>query len=79
MDTDTNRHSEASPEGHVPSVANRRGLIQAAAGGLVLAASGLLLPARLAETDAREGALGGVKGGRRGKNRRGGHQQTQET
>lgn len=50
---------------------NRRGVLGAIAGGLVLAASGLLLPDWLADTEAREGALGGALGGRRGKNRRG--------
>lgn len=52
---------------------DRRGLVRAAASGFVLAASGLLLPAALGETEAREGALGGDFGGRRGKNRRGRH------
>ena len=70
MDKDTDagmdRHGEASPEDRVPAEANRRGLIRAAAGGLVLAASGLLLP----ETEARANALGGVEGERRGTNHR---------
>lgn len=69
-DMDTNRHGEASPERHVPSGTNRRELIRTAADGLVLAAGGLLLPVRLAETEAREGALGGVEGERRGKRKK---------
>ena len=69
-------HDEAISEDDVLSGANRRGLLRAAAGGLALAASGLLLPVWLAEeAEAREGALGGAKGGRRGKNHRGRHKQ----
>lgn len=49
----------------------RRGLLRTAAGGFVLAASGLLLPAVAGEIAAREGALDGALGGRRGPDRRG--------
>lgn len=52
---------------------SRRLLLGGAASGLVLAASGLVLPAWLEETEAREGALDGAKGGRRGNDRRGRH------
>ncbi|MBL8128712.1 MAG: hypothetical protein U0Z70_13985 [Thermomicrobiales bacterium] len=52
--------------------ATRRHLIRAA-GGMILAASGLAVPAWLEEADARRGALGGARGGRRGKDRRGRH------
>jgi hypothetical protein len=53
------------------ATASRRHLMRAAAGGLALAASGLFLPDWLEEADARDGALDGAKGGRRGTNRRG--------
>ena len=59
----------------VPAVGRRRLLLGGAAGGVALAASGLFLPAWLAETEAREGALGGTRGGRHGKNHRGRHKQ----
>lgn len=49
----------------------RRLLLRAGAGGLMLTASGVLLPDWRQEAEAREGALGGDKGGRRGKDRRG--------
>lgn len=52
-------------------VVTRRLLLRAGAAGLLLPASGLLLPDWLLEAEAREGALGGAKGGRHGKNRRG--------
>jgi hypothetical protein len=48
----------------------RRDVITAA-GALVLAAGGLLVPSWLEVTAAREGAFGGRLGGRRGKDRRG--------
>jgi hypothetical protein len=51
----------------------RRRLLGAASGGFALVASGLLLPRGLEQTEAREGALGGAKGGRRGKDRKGRH------
>jgi hypothetical protein len=51
----------------------RRDLVRIGAGGFVLAASGLLLPAVAGEPAARAGALSGDLGGRRGKNRRGRH------
>lgn len=50
---------------------SRRNLVRAATGGFVLAASGLLLPATVGEAEAREGALDGQLGGRRGPNQRG--------
>lgn len=56
-----------------PTAGSRRRLLSGAAGGLVLATSGLFLPEWLAETEAREGALGGAKGGRRGKDHKGRH------
>lgn len=49
----------------------RRVLLGGAASGIALAASGLALPGQFEEAEAREGALGGAKGGRHGKNRRG--------
>lgn len=54
-----------------PPAGSRRLLLGRVAGGMALAASGLVLPAWLAETEAREGSLGGARGGRRGKNHRG--------
>lgn len=54
----------------------RRGLLRAAAGGFALAASGLFLPERVKEAEAREGADGGRLGGRHGPNRRGRDQRT---
>ena len=56
-----------------PAGRSRRALLSGAARGLAVAASGLCLPGWLAETDARESALGGAMGGRRGRNRRGRH------
>lgn len=70
---DEREDDEASALAEAGSGHHRRSLLRAAAGGLVLAASGLSLPDQLAETEAREGALDGAKGGRRGKNRRGRH------
>jgi hypothetical protein len=61
----------ASATLEIPSGLSRRGLLQAAAGGMALAASGLLLSARLEDVAARPGAAGGALGGRHGKNRRG--------
>lgn len=58
-------------DAHGDPTMHRRRLLGKAGFGLALAASGLFLPEWLAETEAREGALGGAKGGRRGKNRRG--------
>ncbi len=56
----------------------RRGVLRAAAGGFVLAASGLFLPAN-DEAAAREGAHGGKLGGRHGQNRRGVDKDTRRT
>ena len=53
--------------------AGTRRAVLGAAGGLFLAASGLFLPEHLQETEAQGVALGGNRGGRRGKNRRGRH------
>jgi hypothetical protein len=51
---------------------SRRGFMSAAAGGFALAGNELVLPDWLeAEAEAREGALGGELGGRRGEDRRG--------
>lgn len=58
---------------------SRRTLLGAAAGGFALAASGLFLPDWLPEAEAREGAYGGVLGGRHGKNRRGRDQRKRRT
>lgn len=52
---------------------NRRGLLSKTVGGFVLTAGGLLLPEWLLEAEARDGALGGSKGGRRGKDHKGRH------
>lgn len=57
-------------DAHERPTASRRRLLTGT-GGLALAASGLFLPDWLAETEAREGALGGDKGGRRGNDRKG--------
>lgn len=67
--TDTLSHD---PELSELAATSRRHLIRAA-GGLILATSGLAVPAWLEEADARRGALDGARGGRRGKNRRGRH------
>lgn len=56
-----------------PTVGSRRLLLRGTAGGLALAASGLFVPDWLEEAEARDGVLGGAKGGRHGKNRRGRH------
>lgn len=53
-----------------PLTGSRR-LMLAGAGGLVLAASALILPAWLDDVEARAGALNGAKGGRREKDHRG--------
>ncbi|MCC6756056.1 MAG: hypothetical protein IT199_06765, partial [Solirubrobacterales bacterium] len=58
-------------DAHEDPTMHRRRLLGRAGFGLALAASGLFLPEWLAETEARAGALGGAKGGRHGKNRRG--------
>jgi len=57
----------------LPNAGSRRLLLGAAAGGFALAANGLFLPERLEGVDAREGALGAARGGRRGKNHKGRH------
>ena len=49
----------------------RRSLVAGSVAGFVLTASGLFLPDDGAGVDARDGALGGELGGRRGQNRRG--------
>lgn len=54
-----------------PPAGNRHLLLGGAAGGFALALGGHFLPTTIEETEAREGALGGALGGRRGKNRRG--------
>ncbi len=58
---------------HAHTSLTRRRVLRAATGSFALAASGLFLPAELGETEAREGALGGDKGGRHGKNHKGQH------
>jgi hypothetical protein len=52
---------------------NRRRLVTSTVAGLVLTAGGLLIPERVQEAEARNGALGGSKGGRRGKDHKGRH------
>jgi hypothetical protein len=49
----------------------RRGFARVAAGAFALGVAGLYLPALVDDAAAREGALGGQLGGRRGKDRRG--------
>jgi hypothetical protein len=49
----------------------RREVLRASLGGVALAASGLFLPQGLKEVAAREGAMGGLLGGRHGTNQRG--------
>lgn len=53
--------------------ATRRRVLGAAASSFALAASGLFLPRQLQQADAREGALDGEKGGRRGNDNKGRH------
>ena len=62
----------ADVEPVVLAAGTRRALFSAAS-GFALAASGLLLPRWLESAEARDGALHGAKGGRRGKNHRGRH------
>lgn len=50
---------------------SRRALLGAAVGAFSLAASGLFLPASLADVAAKDGVLDGKRGGRRRQNRRG--------
>ena len=49
---------------------SRRALLRAAAGAFSLAASGLFLPTSPHEAEARDGVLGGKRGGRKRKNQR---------
>ena len=62
------KHDPARAMVEAGSGHNRRGLL-AAAGGFALAASGLLMPRWLDVADAREGALGGKRGGSHTKHR----------
>ncbi|MFN8676967.1 MAG: hypothetical protein U0Z70_11380 [Thermomicrobiales bacterium] len=62
----------AHPDPGGPPAGTRRALL-CAASGVALAAGGVLVPRGPGQADAREGALHGTKGGRRGKNRRGRH------
>ena len=65
-------HESPFEKGCERSVLDRRHLLHhGVAAGMVIAASGLLLPEWLLEAEARAGALDGNKGGRRGHNRRG--------
>ena len=66
MDNDQDHRETSTATG-----ATRRRLLRAATGGFALAASGLFLPEGPEEADAREGALGGAKGGRHGKDLQG--------
>lgn len=66
--------SEQTQDPRESTTATRRHLIHSAAGGMVLAASGLFLPDWLEKTEAREGTLDGAKGGRRGNDHKGRHQ-----
>lgn len=59
--------------------AGSRRLLLAGAGGLMLAASALILPDWLEEAEAREGALDGARGGRRGKDHRGRNRRKRRT
>jgi hypothetical protein len=68
---------EREPEAR--TTRSRRALLGEAAGGFALAASGLFLPTRLEEAEARDGAYDGVLGGRHGKNRRGRDQRKRRT
>ena len=65
---------EAQADAIEVAPAGSRRLILAGAGGLMLAASALFLPDWLDEAEAREGALDGARGGRRGRDRKGHHQ-----
>jgi hypothetical protein len=60
---------EEMPESRRPG--SRRQLLGGVTGTMALGASGLFLPEWLDEAQAREGALDGANGGRRGKNHRG--------
>jgi hypothetical protein len=53
------------------SSTSRRTILSGAVAGFALTASGLFLPETRKEADARDGALGGTKGGRHEKNHRG--------
>lgn len=70
-DSDRDEANEASTNEVTTPGLQRRRLLHAFAGGVALAASGLILP----EADAREGALDGARGGRRGKDHKGRHGQ----
>ena len=63
-------HGESQVHADEARNPTRRGLL-GAAGGFALAASGLVLPDWLAETEARAGAHDGAKGGRRGNDHKG--------
>ena len=67
------------PIANIDGGLDRRRLLGIAASGFALAASGLLLLEWLSEAEAREGALGGAMGGRRGKDRRGRGQRKRRT
>lgn len=60
-------------------VTTRRHLLHVAASGFALATSGLFLPDGQEEADAREGALDGASGGRRGKDHKGRHGHKKQT
>lgn len=55
------------------TVVTRRTMLRTVVGGFALAASGLVLPNEEDLTEAREGALDGDRGGRRGKDHKGQH------
>jgi hypothetical protein len=61
---------ERDDETNTNTGTTRRHLLSAA-GGFALATSGLFLPDGFGEAEARDGALGGTKGGRRGRDHRG--------
>ena len=61
---DTSEHEVLTSQSDATE--SRRALLRATLGGFALAASGLFLPADDDEAAAREGALGGVLGGRHG-------------
>lgn len=70
---DVENTPETMPNDAELPVGSRRALL-GAAGGFVLAASGLMLPGWLQEAEAR-GALHGARGGRRGRDHKGRHKQ----
>ena len=75
MEEDMTRTRDTADDAAIrePDGMIRRALLGAAGGALAVAASGLVVPEWLVETEAREGALGGAMGGRRGNDHKGRH------